>query len=49
MHGPTLCSDAMFIAKDKAILYNLILEQEDTRVARGLENQPTKFIEDDCI
>lgn len=36
MHGPTLCFDAEFTKEAMVILDNMMLEQEDARVARGV-------------
>lgn len=49
MHGPTLCSNAKFTKEDRAILDNLILEQEDVHVARGVQSPSSDQVEDDCV
>lgn len=49
MYGPTLCSNVEFTTKDTVILDNLMLEQEDAMMARGLGSQATELVKDDCI
>ena len=48
MHGPTLHSDVELTYKNKAIMDNLMLEQEDAHIARGLRNASTDMV-DDCV
>lgn len=47
MHNPTMFFDVEFIAKNGTILVDLVLEQEDARVARGLASQTTELVEND--
>lgn len=49
MHDPTLHSKPELTDNDEVILDNLMLEQEDARVARGLESTSTNMVEDDYI
>lgn len=49
MHGPTLCSNVEFTEESMAILDNLMLVQENVRVARGMKNPSFEQIEDDCV
>lgn len=49
MYGPNLRSDVEFTTKDMVILDNLMLEQEDAMMARGLGSQATALVKDDCI
>jgi hypothetical protein len=49
MYGPTLCCDVECTTKDTVILDNLMLEQEDAMMARGLGSQATELVKDDCI
>ena len=49
MHGPTLHSDVESTYKNRAILDNLMLEQEDAHIARGLGNTSTDMVDDRVI
>ena len=49
MHNPTMFFDVEFIAKNGTILVDLVLEQEDARVARGLASQTTELVENDWV
>ena len=44
-----MCSNVEFTTKDTVILDNLMLEQEDAMMARGLGSQATELVKDDCI
>lgn len=49
MDGPTLHFEAELTNDDMVILDNLMLEQENGRVARGLRNTSTNIMEENCV